>query len=259
MRDVTIRGTGDARIPDAVLRLSYTSAADGRPDWALALPESREGLWVVCVHGHGSSGDQLYTREDLRDRWLPAFRAHGLGILTPNLRGNAWMSPLAAGDLQALLGEIRTRYSARGFVFFSGSMGGTSNLVYAALHPGDVAAVVALGAAADIGSYHAWCAGGPLPIHGQIAEAIEDSYGGDPGALPEVYLAHSALRHTDRLRMPLALAHGEEDRIMPVQQARLLAERMSGLPSFHYAEVPGGSHDSPLALVESLDRVLDRL
>jgi len=259
VRDGTIREADDGGMPEAVLRLSYTSSADGRQDWSLALPESREGLWVVCIHGHGSSGDQLYTRQDMRDRWLPAFRQQGLGILTPDLRGNAWMSPLAASDLQDLLGEIRRRYAARGFVFFSGSMGGTSNLIYAALHPEDVTAVVALGAATDVGSYHAWCREKPLPIHGQIAQAIGDSYGGDPGALPEVYRAHSALRNAARLRMPIFLAHGEKDAIMPVEQARLLAERLSGSTSFLFTEVPGGSHDSPLSLTESLKWVLDRI
>lgn len=50
---------------ESLLRIEYTGR-DGFADWALArLPESGAD-WVVCIHGHGSNGDQLYVREDIK-------------------------------------------------------------------------------------------------------------------------------------------------------------------------------------------------
>ena len=59
-----------------------------------------------------------------------------------------------------------------------------------------------------------------------------------------------ALALANRLTMPVYLAHGEQDALMPVGQARALADRLAGRPSFRYAEIGGGDHDSPLWLAQ---------
>jgi pimeloyl-ACP methyl ester carboxylesterase len=78
-------------------------------------------------------------------------------------------------------------------IFCSGSMGGTSNLIYAALHPEDVRGLVIHGAATDLSSYYRWCETQKQPIIHEIAEAIRNSYGGTPDEKPDLYLRHSAL------------------------------------------------------------------
>jgi pimeloyl-ACP methyl ester carboxylesterase len=255
-----------AALPDAppgLTRLDYVSELDDRKDWALLLPPREGGTWIVCIHGHGSHGDQLYTRRDVRETWLPRWLARGCGVLTPNLRDNAWMSPAAVEDLRALLAHLRAEHAARRFLFFSGSMGGTSNLIYAALHPEDVAGVVALGAVSDLASYHAWCHAQKSPpapaVVGQIADAVERAYGGAPANRPAPYARHSVLAHADRLAMPLFLAHGAADLLMPVAQSRDLAARLVGRPTFHYTELPGANHDAPLYCVEGFDWVFNAL
>ncbi len=247
--------------PTGVLRMDYVSDRDGRKDWALLLPGrgAEAATWVVCLHGHGARGDQLYTRPDIRRAWLPRWQERGWSVLTPDLRRNAWMSPAAAEDLQGLLAWLRAERGARRFFFFSGSMGGTGNLIYAALHPEDVAGVAALGAVGDLASYHFWCRAQKSPpapgVLGEIAEAIQRAYGAPPDTLPAPYARHSALAHADRLAMPIFLAHGAEDRVMPVSQPRELAERLSDRTSFRYVEVAGGSHDAPLQCVEAFEWV----
>lgn len=250
---VTVRAAGDHRLPPGLRRIEYCSAVDGRTDWALAWPPpaSQRDAWVVVVHGHGSDGDQLYTRADIRDHWLRSYRSHGLGVLTPNLRGNAWMGPAAAGDLAVLLDIVRHEFGARRFVFCSGSMGGTSNLIYAVLRPEDVSGVIARGAATDLGSYHGWCRRTDTGVLREIADAIEAAYGGPPDRVPGVYASHSALVHAERLRMPVFLAHGVLDRTIPVSQARRLVGLLSTKPDLTYVEVPDGGHDSPLCLQTS--------
>ena len=265
MDKLTVTGTrpasGDA-FADGVLRLDYTSGVDGRADWAVVWPGTSSDDWIVMIHGHGSHGDQLWTRPDIRDQWLPAFRRTGMSILSPNLRDNAWMGPSAVADLRDLLAFVRTRYGARRFVFASGSMGGTSNLIYAVVHPEDVSGVVALCPATDIGPYCTWCRCTPdaPPVLGEIAVAIESSYGGPPDSRADVYRAHSALAHADRLTMPVMVVHGSADAVIPVEPSRRLAERLADQPAFRYVEQPGGHHDSPLPMcVEALDWVCARM
>jgi pimeloyl-ACP methyl ester carboxylesterase len=241
--------------------MDYTSTAGGNVhhDWALLLPPKDTDVWLVCIHGHGSHGDQLYVREDLRRLWLPTFLSAHVGILTPNLRDDAWMSPAAASDLHDLVSFLRDDLRGQRFVFFSGSMGGMSNLIYPVLYPGDVTASVALGAVADIGSYHRWCRESHEAVAREIADAIESAYGGTPNEVPEVYRRHNVFEHIGRLTMPVFVAHGENDALMPVEEMRRLAEVMNDADNFAYVEIAGGNHDSPLARIDAFDWVMARL
>ena len=232
--------------PAGVRRMEFVSEVDGLQDWAMAWPGLRTADWVVHLHGHGSTGDQIFTRPDIAEHWLGAYRQLGLGVLSANTRGNSWMSAPAAVDLSALLQEVRERLGARRFYFLSGSMGGTANLIYAATHPQDVTAAAALCPATDLASYHAWLLGHPTGVWDEIRRAIELAYGGTPAQRPEAYAAHSALAHADRLTMPLWLAHGDADGLIPVEQSRRLAQELAGRPGFGYLEIPSGDHDAPL-------------
>ena len=239
--------------PPGTLRWTCESAFDGLRDRTIVVPGVRTD-WIVAVHGHGSHDDQLFTRADIRRYRLPRMLKSGMGILSPNLRDNAWMSPAAVSDLHGRLGLMRAEFGARRFFFFSGSMGGASNLYYALQHPDDVAALVALGAAPDAAPYAQWCrAFAPGSIQRQIGEAIEKAYGGSPETNPEPYRARSAAALAGRLVMPIYYAHGEKDALMPIEAARKFASAMGGNPLFHFLEIPGGNHDSPLLLQEPMD------
>ena len=230
-----------------VERLTYQSPLDGTLDWALASHPSRAaGPWIEHLHGHGSTGDQLYTRADIRAMWLLRYRALGFGVLSPNLRGNAWMCPEAAEDLHLLLNWVRHEYGVKAFYFVSGSMGGTGNLIYAMLHPEDVTAAVALCSVTDIGGYHEWCCGHPGGVRDEIRLAVESAYKGRPDQVSDRYSGHSVMRHADRLTMPLFLSHATGDDVIPVEQSRDLCRRLSTAKNVTYVEIEGGDHDSPL-------------
>ena len=248
----------DDAIPTGVLRLDYASEVDGLDDWALLWPgESR--TWVVCIHGHGSHGDQLYIRENMRRAWLVPFKQRQWSILTPNLRNNAWMSPQAVREMHDLISFVRDSYHADTFIFFSGSMGGTSNLIYALLQPQDVSVAIALGAASDIASYQQWCRQrDDTAILNEIADHIELSYGGPPTELPEIYQQHSVLHNSAALNVPVFLAHGGADETIPPEQSRELNDRLTGKESFSYHEIPGGNHDAPLGLTKEAFNWIDK-
>ncbi|HQL86827.1 MAG: prolyl oligopeptidase family serine peptidase [Lentisphaerae bacterium] len=237
--------------PAETRRLDYQSPADGLDDWALLkMPAPGVSTWLVCIHGHGSRGNQLYIRPDLQKLWLPRYLERGYGILTPNLRGNAWMGPAAVTDMDALLHFLRTQCQAKKFLFESGSMGGTSNLIYAGLRPENVAGVSARGAVIDLTAYHAFCRSrAEVGLLQEIADSLEAHYGGTPAQQPAVYQAHSPINHADKMQnMPIFLAHGTADPIMPVSQTRTFAATLATNPRFVYVEIPGGGHDSPLSL-----------
>jgi pimeloyl-ACP methyl ester carboxylesterase len=232
--------------PEGVVRWTYESGLDGNRDKALIFPGAIP-VWIVVIHGHGSHEDQLYTRPDIRAHWLPALRETGAGILTPNLRDNAWMSPAATQDLHDLLDAVRSLYGATHFLFFSGSMGGSANLYYALQHPEDVTALAALGAAPDPARYAAWCRTFPeQSIQRQIGTAIETAYGGPSEANPLPYADRAAGARAFRLTMPVYLSHGSRDSLMPVEESRLLAHALRNQPAFRYQEIQEGNHDSPL-------------
>ena len=229
-------------VPRGLLRLDYDSPGCplGR-DWALVCPTATAGLGVVVIHGHGSTGDQLYTRPDLKHN-AGFLRSLGLGILTPNLRGNAWMAPPAGQDLAELITFAKTTYGWRKVILASGSMGGTSNLIFAAQHPELADAVVANSPATDLARYAAWCAERPLSICQQIADAIMTAYHRDAALLAR----HSACALADRLTMPVWLRHGDADPIIPVSESRALASCLANKADFSYREIPDGGHDAAM-------------
>ena len=231
-------------IPSGVVRVDYVSAVDGRSDWALLDSPTRGDVWIVFLHGWGSNGDQLYMRADIREKWLSRFRAAGLGILSANLRDNAHMCPEAVEDLHDLLAWVRKTRNAGPFIFFSGSMGGTGNLIYATFHPEDCAAVAALGAVTDLTTHRANMKQ-ETGIRQEIGASYVKAYGGTPEEKPDLYRRHSPLYNTEKFTMPLYLAHGEKDDLIAVEQMRALAAALAAKPNVTYVEIPGGDHDSP--------------
>lgn len=239
--------------PEGLVRLEYQSSHDGFRDRVLILPGDDPAFWIVVLHGHGSHGDQLYTREDIRQTWLEPLIATGAGIITPNLRDNAWMNPAAAFDMHEIIDYLRNEYGLKKTLFCSGSMGGTGNLIYSMLFPEDVDAVIVRGAATDLKSYHQWCLMQKKPILHEIAEAIDIAYTEDE------LEKHSTLCHAEKLDMPIYFIHGGSDETIPVEQARRLAEKLHDKADFFYEEIPGGNHDSPLYEDKGLNRMMEKI
>lgn len=248
-------------LPRGLLRIDTTSRVDGRKDWGYLWPsDDSNAPWLVNLHGHGSHGDQLFTRPDIREAWLPDFRRRRFSIVTPNLRDNAWMGPTAARDLHDLVIWLRREHRARQVLLAGGSMGGSSIVAYCALYPRDVAGAIALCPATDPASYYAWCRTQSSPICAEIADAIRNGYGAEPTAAPRVFRAHSAVANARKLTMPLYIAHGARDSLIPVDQSRRLAAAMAHSARFRYRELPEGEHDAPLACMgEALEWLMGQL
>ena len=219
----------------------YTSKVDGFRDWAM-YSHAKDRPCVVILHGHGSQGDQVVEREKDINLWRRAMVDANVSVLSPNLRGNAWMNSAAVEDVAELLRNGRRNMGWSKVFIVSGSMGATGALVFGVRHPELVDGIAALGAATDLKRYSEWCAGQPLAVvRESICNAIRESYGSD-----EEYEANSVCANAQALTMPVFYYHGDADNIIPVSEARALKGILGGKPNFHYREVPGGDHDSPL-------------
>ncbi len=226
-------------------RLCYTSRADGAEDWFMLRDAGPGSDCLVYLHGHGSDGNQLFTRKDVMAA-IPLVAAKGLSVVAPNLRGNAWMCPSAVQDLADLLAGLREKRKFRRYVVIGGSMGGTGALVFAMRHPDLVDALGIMGGVTSLRRYREWLKRGTLPVHREILAAVENHYRAAD------YEAHDVAEHCETLAMPLVFAHGGADEIMPVSEMEDLRSRMAGRPNARFEKIPGGDHDSPLSRFASM-------
>ena len=225
-------------------RIDYVSSVDGSKDWYMLSNAGRGTDCLVSLHGHGSAGDQFFTKgEDAAAKAKFALiEKYNLSIITPNLRDNAWMCPAAVDDLADILTSCRARYGFRRYIFLSGSMGGTGTLIFAVRHPELVDALGVMGGVTNLRRYLEFLRHGDLPIHKEILDAIEAHY--DESA----YDLHDVSAQAEKLRMPLFFAHGEADQLMSVAEMYDLRDRLSGRTQAVFRMIPDGDHNSPGAL-----------
>ena len=223
-------------------KITYNSRVDGASDWYMLCNAGSGTDCLVYLHGHGSRGDQLFTRADIKTR-LPLIAELNLSVVAPDLRGNSWMCPTVVNDLADILTSCREKYGLRHFVFVSGSMGGTGALIFAVRHPELVDAVGVMGGATKLRRYCEFLRRrGKLSIHQEILDAIEAHYTeGD-------YELHDVSAQAEKLTMPLYYAHGKADGIMPVAEMYDLRDKLDGRPGKVFRAIPHGGHDSPIPL-----------
>ncbi|MFA6816780.1 MAG: alpha/beta hydrolase, partial [Lentisphaeria bacterium] len=226
----------EKKYPAGLQRVEYQSLVDSFSDWCLYdPPEEASSTGIFVLHGFDGHGNQLYLRPNLRRFCLPEYRRRNYHIFTPNLRDNAWMNPVAVADLARLIQVFKERFNLKKIILDSGSMGGSSNLVFAILHPELIHAVIARGAIADLAQYDAFCTSHQAenPIFATIHNSIISHYNGTPQSNPALYQRHSAILHYQQLQdLPLFYCHGDHDALMPVSAAREFAALCQNFPKF---------------------------
>lgn len=207
---------------------------------------------LIALHGHGS--DRWQFVKDQRGECRAARDAaarHGFLFVSPDYRAKtSWMGPAATADVQQILRDLRQQFRVGKVIICGGSMGGTSAIAFAAMHPDLVDGVVSLNGTANLLEY------------GQFTEAITASYGGSKADKPDVYRERSAELFPERLTMPTAFTTGGKDLLVPpdstLRLVRLLEARQAPVQLIHR---PDGGHatnyeDSLAAFEFVIDRVL---
>jgi dipeptidyl aminopeptidase/acylaminoacyl peptidase len=174
---------------------------------------------LVALHGHGSDRWQFVrnSRDECRAvRDVAA--ANGMIYVSPDYRAKtSWMGPAAEADLVQILAELKTKYAVRRVIICGGSMGGTSALTFAALHPELVQGVAALNGHANHVEYTGF------------QDAIRQSFGGSKQEKSDEYRRRSAELAADRLTMPVALTVSDNDRAVPPASTLRLAAKLKAL------------------------------
>ncbi len=221
--------------------IEFRSEHDGSAQrYVELLPEpfdtARESHLLVVLHGHGSDRWQ-YVRQDrgecrgARDVALK----HGMIFVSPDYRApDSWMGPAAEADLLQILREARQRHRIGQVVLGGGSMGGTSALIFTALHPDLVDGVVSQNGTANMLQYD------------RFQDSIQRWYGGTKQERPDEYRKRSPELAADKFTMPIALTTGGRDTLVPpdsvLRLAKLLEKSNPAMLLLH-AETGGHATD----------------
>ncbi|MEI8021499.1 MAG: alpha/beta fold hydrolase [Schlesneria sp.] len=220
--------------------VSFTAKLDGTEQhYVIRLPKhfdvNQPHSLLIALHGHGS--DRWQFINDARDECRAARDAaakYQLIYVSPDYRAKtSWMGPAAEKDMLQILDDLHQRFRIENVILCGGSMGGTSALAFAAIHPEVIDAVVSMNGTANLIEYAGF------------TEAIAAAYGGTRLEQPEVYRTRSAELFPERLTMPIGLTTGGRDVLVPPESTlrlvELLKKRGSPVHSIHR---PEGGHDT---------------
>jgi len=174
---------------------------------------------LIALHGHGSDRWQ-YVKEE-RDECKAArdfAAAHGMIFISPDYRApTSWMGPQAEADLVQIIALLRNKHRVRKIFLTGGSMGGTSVLIFSALHPSLVDGISSQNGTANMLDYQ------------NFQDAIAASYGGNKQQQPEEYRKRSPELAPEKFTMPVAFTVGGKDTSVPPDSVRRLAERLQAM------------------------------
>ncbi len=190
--------------------VSFKAQVDGTEQrYILKLPagfkmDERHDI-LIALHGHGSDRWQFAKHQLAEGQAARNIAAkYSMLYVSPDYRAKtSWMGPKAEADVVQIIGDLKQRYRIGRVFICGGSMGGTSALTFAALHPELIDGVAAMNGTANVMEY------------GNFQDAFQESYGGTKKAVPEEYKKRSSEYWPERLVMPVAMATGGKDTLVP--------------------------------------------
>ncbi|HOW71539.1 MAG TPA: alpha/beta fold hydrolase [Phycisphaerae bacterium] len=196
--------------PFAWREVSFTARCDGTQQlYVIGLPErfntAKPHDLLIALHGHGSDRWQFVRdgRPECRASRVTA-AAHDMIYVSPDYRATtSWMGPKAEADLVQIIEQLEQEYRVKRVFICGGSMGGSSALTFAALHPELIAGVASMNGTANHLEYT------------NFQNAIAESFGGLKADKPLEYKNRSAEYWPERLTMPVGITAGGKDTLVP--------------------------------------------
>lgn len=171
---------------------------------------------LIALHGHGSDRKQptLDTFPEFRTARKVASE-NSMIYVSPDYRATtSWMGPSAEADVVQIIGDLKKKYKI-GRVFICGaSMGGASCLTFTALHPELIDGVASMNGTANHVEYD------------NFQSFIKNSFGGSKTDIPDEYKKRSAELWPEKFKMPVGIAAGGKDTIVPAKSVLRLAEKL---------------------------------
>ncbi|MFZ2655336.1 MAG: alpha/beta fold hydrolase [Victivallales bacterium] len=174
-----------------------------------------KGDLMIALHGHGS--DRWQYIKDGRGECKGArdvAAKHKMIYVSPDYRGNSWMGPAAEADIVQIIEEFKKTYDVKRIFLVGGSMGGTSVMTFATLHPDLVSAVSSQNGLADHIEFNSF------------QDAISLSFGGSKAEKADEYRKRSSEFHADKLKMPISITVSKNDNVVPPDSIIRLGEQL---------------------------------
>lgn len=235
-----------ADAPPEPVDVAFVAAADGTEQrYVLIEPGAPAVDALIALHGHGSDRWQFATSDRDEARAARDFaKARGMLFVSPDYRAKtSWMGPKAEADLVQIVADLKAARGVRRVFLCGGSMGGTSALTFAALHPDLIDGVASMNGTANHLEYE------------NFQDAIAESFGGPKARIPDEYKKRSAEYWPERFTMPVGLTTGGRDELVPPQSVLRLADvlkKIGRAPLLIHREEGGHSttYDDALAILE---------
>lgn len=171
---------------------------------------------IIGLHGHGA--DRWQFVKDKRDECC-AFRnfaaKYGMIAVTPDYRARtSWMGPKAESDVVQIIKDLKKKYKIKHVFLIGASMGGTSVLTFAVLHPDMVNGVTSMNGLANHLEFK------------NFQDAIAKSFGEGESKINKEKKKRSAEFWPEKLTMPIAFTTGGKDTSVPPESVLRLAKKL---------------------------------
>jgi predicted esterase len=204
--------------------IMFKAAVDGTEQYYMEMlprdfEQNKEYDLIIGLHGHGSDRKQFAIDGRPECASFREFASkYNMIAITPDYRAKtSWMGPKAEADLIQIINDLKKKYKIKRVFVMGGSMGATSALTFAALHPDMVNGVTSLNGLANHLEYS------------NFQDAISESFGGSKDKIPLEYKKRSAEYWPELLTMPIAFTTGGKDKYVPPESVLRLAEILKKL------------------------------
>jgi dipeptidyl aminopeptidase/acylaminoacyl peptidase len=199
----------------------------------LARPEE-EGPFPTVLVNHGGGGmDDVYEEMCLE--------LAGRGCLAAAMTFRGY--PGSEGRQEYGKGEVRDLLNLVEYLKAQDNLADPARIGMFGYSRGALNTLLACQRSADFQAAVVWSAPVEMRWHAQMHPFVQDLVGGSPEALPEEYDLRSPLQAVEKFSCPLLIVHGEEDEVIPVEHAYLLAAELERQHKpFRLRIYPGEGH-----------------
>lgn len=224
--------------------ITFTARDKTEIEGYLTLPKQGEAPYPTVVFPHGGPSGREF---DGFDYWTAYFTSRGYAVLRPNFRGSSgygfsfsesqmqnWGMAMQDDVVDGTQWMIDQGYADKNRIcIVGGSYGGFAALAATVKSPDVYKCAVSFAGVSDLDRLVRRARGflNSKLVEKQIGEDSDDRD------------RRSPINYVDKIKTPILLVHGEEDRVVHVEQSRLMADELDEQDkTYRYVELPLGNH-----------------